>query len=126
VNIPDGVRYTKEHEWVKVDGNIATVGITDYAQGELGDIVFVELPNVGDALKHMQPFGTIEAVKAVSDVYSPLSGKVAAVNSALDEAPMTINRDPYNEGWILKIEMSDRSELDHLLDAAGYRKLLNV
>ncbi|HSG69864.1 MAG TPA: glycine cleavage system protein GcvH, partial [Planctomycetaceae bacterium] len=97
MNIPGELKYTKEHEWVKVDGNIATVGITDYAQGELGDIVFVELPNIGDEFKQMDAFGTIEAVKAVSDMYSPLSGKVIEVNAGLDDDPMAINRDPYGD-----------------------------
>jgi len=126
VNIPEDLKYTKEHEWVKVDGNTATVGITDYAQGELGDIVFIELPQVGDELTHMQSFGTIEAVKAVSDIYSPLSGKVVEVNSALEDEPMAINRDPYGDGWMLKMEISNPPEVEQLLDAGFYGELVGA
>lgn len=124
-NIPSELKYTKEHEWVKLDGNTATVGITDYAQGELGDIVFIELPSVGDEVAAMKPFGTIEAVKAVSDMFSPLSGKVVEVNSALDDDPMIINRDPYGEGWMIKIEVSAEAELEQLLDSDGYHKIIS-
>ncbi len=123
MDIPVGLKYTKEHEWVKVDGKFAVVGITDYAQGELGDIVFVELPNVGETFAHMKPFGTIEAVKAVSDMYAPISGKVVEVNSSLDDDPTMINRDPYGDGWIIKLEMSNKDELEELLDAEDYKKL---
>ncbi|UCE25303.1 MAG: glycine cleavage system protein GcvH [Candidatus Zixiibacteriota bacterium] len=123
-NIPAELKYTKEHEWVKLDGTTATIGITDYAQGELGDIVFVELPAVGDEVAQMKPFGTIEAVKAVSDMFSPLSGKVTEVNTALDDDPMIINRDPYGEGWMLKIEVTVESELEQLLDANGYNQVI--
>ncbi|MFQ6009204.1 MAG: glycine cleavage system protein GcvH [Candidatus Zixiibacteriota bacterium] len=119
--IPVELRYSKEHEWVKLEENIAIVGITDYAQSELGDIVFVELPSVGEEVKHMEPFGTIEAVKAVSDLYSPVTGKVIEVNGALDNDPMVINRDPYGEGWMIKVELSDSSEIDKLLDSASYK-----
>ena len=125
MNTPGNLKYSKEHEWVKIDGNTATIGITDYAQGELGDIVFVELPNVGDEFEQMQPFGTIEAVKAVSDMFIPLSGKIIEINSALDDDPMIINRDPYGDGWMIKIELKDPSEVDQLLDADSYTKLLN-
>ncbi len=118
------LKYTKEHEWVKVDGKIATIGVTDYAQGELGDIVFVELPEIGAAVSQMGKCGTIEAVKAVSEMFSPVSGKVVEVNSALDSDPMIINRDPYGTGWMLKVEMSKPSELDQLLDANGYNGIL--
>ena len=121
MDIPAGLKYTKEHEWVKVDGNTATVGITDYAQGELGDIVFVELPNVGEEFTQMKPFGTIEAVKAVSDMYAPISGKVLEINSALDDDPTVINRDPYGEGWIIKLEITSKDELEQLLDADDYK-----
>lgn len=120
MSIPKDLAYTTEHEWVSVDGNIATVGITDWAQGELGDIVFVELPNVGDKTDAGDSFGTIEAVKAVSDLYAPVSGKITEVNTALDDDPMAINRDAYGDGWIIKIEMSDPDEVDSLLDAEGY------
>ncbi len=124
LNIPAELRYTKEHEWIKLEGNVATIGITDYAQGELGDIVFVELPNVGDKLEQMQAFGTIEAVKAVSDIYSPLSGKVTEVNSALDDEPMIINSDPYATGWMIKLELTNVSELEQMLTADGYKELI--
>ena len=124
MNIPADLRYTKEHEWVKADGGLAIVGITDYAQGELGDIVFVELPPVGTEVQQDSPFGTIEAVKAVSDLFSPVTGKVTEANSALDDDPMLINRDPYGEGWMIKVELSDAAQLEQLLDSAGYRKLI--
>ena len=124
MNIPAELKYTKEHEWVKVDGNIVVVGITDYAQGELGDIVFVELPSVGTEVKAMEPFGTIEAVKAVSDLFSPVSGKVAEINPALEDDPMVINRDPYGEGWMIKVEIGDPAELDGLLNGEAYEKLI--
>jgi len=120
LNVPDDLKYTEEHEWLRVDGNIATVGITDYAQGELGDVVFVELPEVGAAVERMAPFGTIEAVKAVSELFAPVSGKVAEINSALEDDPMQVNNDPYGTGWMIKIEMSDAGELDQMLDAAAY------
>ncbi|MDF1544834.1 MAG: glycine cleavage system protein GcvH [bacterium] len=124
MNIPAELKYTKEHEWIRLDGNVATIGITDYAQGELGDIVFVELPNVGDKFEHMQAFGTIEAVKAVSDIYSPLSGTVTEINSALDDKPMVINSDPYEAGWMIKLEISNASELEQMLSADGYKELV--
>lgn len=124
MNIPEELKYTKEHEWVRVDGDIATVGITDFAQSELGDIVFVELPEVGDETTMNESFGTIEAVKAVSDMFAPLSGEVVEVNEALADAPETINKDPYGEGWIIKIKMSDKGELDQLLDKAQYEELI--
>jgi glycine cleavage system H protein len=126
VKVLADLKYTKEHEWVKVDGDIATIGITDYAQGELGDIVFVELPEIGLQVKQMGKFGTIEAVKAVSDMFSPLSGKVTAINAALDGDPMIVNRDPYGEGWMVKIQISSAGELNQLLDAKGYEALLKA
>lgn len=125
MNVPAELKYTKEHEWVKVDGNTATVGITDWAQGELGDIVFVELPDVGEEIKQMDAFGTIEAVKAVSELYAPLSGKVVEVNSALDDDPMAINKDPYGDGWMIKVEVSDAQQLEQLLDAGGYKDIID-
>jgi len=118
--IPEDLKYSKEHEWVKVDGETATVGITDYAQGELGDIVFVELPQVGTKVQYMKPFGTIEAVKAISDLFSPLSGEVMEVNRELESDASVINTDPYGGGWIIKVKMSDSGELDNLLSAAEY------
>lgn len=124
VNIPPELKYTKEHEWVRVEGSTATVGITDFAQGELGDIVFVELPKVGETVQFMKPFGTIEAVKAVSDLFSPVSGKVLDINQTLDSDPMVINREPYQGGWIIKIQISDRAQIEQLLDAGSYKSIL--
>lgn len=124
MNIPSDLKYTKEHEWVKMDGDIATVGITDFAQGELGDVVFVELPSVGTKVKALQPFGTIEAVKAVSEIFAPVSGEVAGVNTSLESDPTAVNRDCYGEGWMIKIKTNDPSELGKLLTADDYRKLV--
>jgi glycine cleavage system H protein len=125
MSVPSDLKYTKEHEWVKLEGKVATVGITDYAQGELGDIVFVELPAVGDSVEKLASFGTIEAVKAVSEMYSPVTGKVSEVNGALEDDPTIINSDPYGEGWMVKIEVADADDTGHLLDAAAYTDLLN-
>ena len=119
--ILDELKYTKEHEWVRVEGNIATVGITDFAQGELGDIVFVELPKVGLKVGQMKPFGTIEAVKAISDMFSPLSGEVIEINRELESNAAVINKDPYGAGWIMKLKISDKNELNSLLSAADYK-----
>ncbi|MFZ5980829.1 MAG: glycine cleavage system protein GcvH [Candidatus Zixiibacteriota bacterium] len=124
MSVPGDLKYTKEHEWVKVKGNIATIGITDWAQGELGDIVFVELPQAGTEVAQMETFGTIEAVKAVSDLFSPVSGKVVEINAALENEPMLINRDPYGEGWMIKVEVADLGQLNQLLNAADYKALL--
>ncbi len=124
MNIPANLKYTKEHEWLKLEAKIVTMGITDYAQGELGDVVFVELPAVGADVQAMKPFGTIEAVKAVSDIFSPVSGKVAAINKALEADPMAVNRDPYGEGWIIKIEISNPGEISNLLTADQYKQLV--
>jgi len=124
VNVPANLKYTTEHEWIRVDGKVGTVGITDWAQGELGDVVFVELPEVGAKVGKGDAFGTIEAVKAVSELYSPIDGRVTAVNSALDDDPMLVNKDCYGDGWMIKIELDDPSQLEQLLDAAGYNKLL--
>ena len=118
--IPEDLKYSKEHEWVKLEDDIATVGITDYAQGELGDIVFVELPKVGAKVECMKPFGTIEAVKAISDLFCPLTGEVAEVNGNLESDSSIINSDPYSEGWIIKIRYSDPEELKSLLSADDY------
>ena len=123
-NVPAGLKYSKEHEWVKVDGNVATIGITDHAQHALGDIVFVELPKVGAEAKFMKPVGVVESVKAASDIYSPVSGKVVAINSDLAKAPEGINTDCYGAGWMVKIELSAPVELDKLLDAAAYTEFL--
>jgi glycine cleavage system H protein len=124
MNFPADLLYTKEHEWVRVAGEIATVGITEYAQGELGDIVFVELPAVGSATVHMQSFGTIEAVKTVSDLFAPLSGSVVEVNAKLADHAELINQDCYGEGWLVKIKMSHKDEAKNLLSAAAYQQLL--
>ncbi len=125
MNVPAELLYTTEHEWVERDNNTVTVGITDWAQGELGDVVFVELPEVGADIKQGEAFGTIEAVKAVSDLYSPVTGKVVEINSALDDDPMVINQNPYGDGWMIKIELEDETELEGLLDAAGYDNLIS-
>jgi len=122
--IKDDLRYTKEHEWVKLEKDMATMGITDYAQGELGDIVFVELPRVGTKVEQMKSFGVIEAVKAVSELFSPLTGEVAEVNSKLESEAGLINKDPYGEGWIIKLKVKDQSEVNKLLSAEDYKKLL--
>ena len=124
MNIPAELKYTNEHECVRMDGNVATVGITDWAQGELGDVVFVEMPDVGSEVARAEEFGTIEAVKAVSELYAPLSGKVVEINSALEDDPMAVNRDPFGEGWMIRIEVSNNSELDTLLDADGYKGII--
>ncbi|EHV5263966.1 glycine cleavage system protein GcvH [Staphylococcus pseudintermedius] len=122
--VPSGLKYSKEHEWVKVEGNIAIIGITDFAQSELGDIVFVELPEVEDELTEGETFGSVESVKTVSELYSPVSGKVVAVNENLEDAPEAVNESPYEEAWMVKVELKDESELDALLDAAGYEKMI--
>lgn len=124
MEIPAELKYTKEHEWLKIEGNTAVVGITEYAQGELGDIVFVELPEAGLEVKAMDAFGTIEAVKAVSDLYSPVSGKVLEVNPKLEDDPMIVNREPFGEGWMIKIEITNMEEVDSLLSADDYKKLV--
>ncbi len=123
MNLPDNLKYTKDHEWILVDGDICTVGITDYAQGELGDVVFVELPPVGKSLKENDSFGTIEAVKAVSDLYAPVTGAVTEVNKDLEGTPELVNKDPYGKGWMIKIKLSNPSEVASLLDSAGYKAL---
>lgn len=124
MNIPSGLLYTKDHEWARLEGDTAAVGITDYAQGELGDVVFVELPHVGDQVAKGSPFGTIEAVKAVSDLFAPFSGEVVEVNSALENTPETINTSPYEGGWMIKIRVSDPSEKSELMNAEAYKSLL--
>jgi len=124
MNIPDNLKYTKDHEWVKIEGDIATVGITDYAQGELGDIVFVELPKPGKTFDRSTSFGTIEAVKAVSDLFAPLSGEIVEVNEELRDTPELINKDPYVAGWMIRMKTSSAGELSSLFDAKGYRELI--
>ena len=117
---PADYRYTKEHEWVKIDGDVATVGITHHAQDQLGDVVFVELPKTGSKVHASQSFGTVESVKAVSDIYAPLSGDVAEINEALVDTPETLNEDPHVKGWLIKIKLSDKGEIDALMSAEDY------
>ena len=124
MNIPANLKYSKEHEWIKVDGDTALVGITDYAQKELGDIVFVDVTTVGETLAAEDTFGYIEATKTVSDAYMPVGGEVLEFNEALNDAPQSVNEDPYGAGWMIKIRISDPAELDNLLDAEGYGKLI--
>ncbi len=124
MNVPDNLKYTKDHEWVKVEGAIATIGITEYAQEQLGDIVFAELPDEGESVAKEETFGALESVKAVSDCYSPVTGKVTEVNSLLKDSPQTVNEDAFGEGWMIKVELQDPSELEALMDPAQYKKFL--
>lgn len=122
--VPEGLRYTKDHEWAKIEGNRARVGITDHAQNELTDVVFVELPAIGKVVKQGEVLGTVESVKAVSEIYAPVAGKVIEVNKSLDDKPEVVNKDPYGQGWMVVLELSNASETTKLLDAAGYKKLI--
>jgi glycine cleavage system H protein len=124
MNVPEQLRYSSDHEWLSRDGSRARVGITDYAQDALGDVVFVQLPNVGDAVAAGDTFGEVESTKSVSDIYAPVSGTIVAVNDALTDAPQLVNEDPYGEGWICEIEVSDESQFDELLDAPAYVQLV--
>lgn len=124
MNFPTNVKYTKEHEWIRVEGEEAVVGITDYAQSQLGDIVFVECETVGDALEAGETFGTVEAVKTVSDLYLPVAGEVLEFNEELEGEPELVNKDPYGKGWIVKIKISDETELDGLLNADAYKAII--
>lgn len=124
MNVPANLKYTKDHEWCKIEGNIATIGITHFAQGELGDIVYVEIETEGEELEREAIFGTVEAVKTVSDLFMPLSGKVIEVNSALESAPESVNQTPYEAGWMIKVEISDATEVDELLSADAYKALI--
>lgn len=124
MNIPENLKFTKDHEWVLIEGDIATVGITDFAQGELGEIVYVEIETEGETLELEEVFGTIEAVKTVSDLFMPLSGEIIEFNAKLEESPEAVNEDPYNEGWMIKIKLSEESELSDLLDAEAYKELV--
>ena len=123
---PEDCQYTKEHEWVRLEDGIAVVGITDYAQDHLGDVVFIELPDVGTEVKQFEPFGVIDSVKASSELYAPLSGEVEAVNDALTEQPELVNQEPYGEGWMIKVRPADLAEMGQLLDADGYEQLLGT
>ena len=124
MNVPEELRYSSDHEWVSRDGDVVRIGVTDYAQDALGDVVFVQVPAVGADVNAGDPFGEVESTKSVSDVYAPVSGTVVEVNDALADAPQALNEDPYGEGWICAIRMSDPSQLDDLLDAEAYRKLI--
>jgi len=124
MNVPANLKYTKDHEWVLVEGNEATIGITDFAQRELGDIVFIEIETLGEKLGHGEVFGTVEAVKTVSDLFMPVSGTVTMKNSELDDAAELVNSDPYGKGWMIKVAVDDPSETDTLLDAEAYEKLI--
>ncbi|RKD91775.1 glycine cleavage system H protein [Mangrovibacterium diazotrophicum] len=126
MNLPENLKYTKEHEWVRVEGDIAVVGITDFAQGELGDIVFVEIETVGESLAAGETFGTVEAVKTVSDLFMPVTGEVVEFNSALEDSPELINKDAYGDGWMVKVKIEDASQLDALMDAAAYQAMLEA
>ena len=121
--VPSDLRYTKDHEWVRVDGDTATIGVTDFAANQLGDVVFVDLPAVGKAVEQFATFGVVESVKAVSDLYAPLSGEVVAVNGDLGSKPELINSDPFGDGWMIRVKVGDTAQVDELLDAAGYEKL---
>ncbi len=121
MNIPADLKYTQDHEWIKIDGDIAIVGITDFAQGELGDIVYVEIETEGEELDKEEVFGSVEAVKTVSDLFMPVSGEITEFNEALEASPETVNEDPYGDGWMIKIKMSDISEIDGLMDADAYK-----
>lgn len=124
MNIPEDLKYTKDHEWVRVDGEIVTVGITSFATGELGDIVYIESDVIDEELEEGEPFGSIEAVKTVSEMFMPVSGAVVEFNESLEDAPESVNKDPYGEGWIIKIKMSDPSQLENLLDVKAYKELI--
>lgn len=126
MNIPDNLKFTKDHEWIKVTGNEATIGITDFAQNELGDIVFIEVETVGETLEKEETFGTIEAVKTVSDMFMPVAGEVIEFNAALETNPEKVNKDPYGEGWVIRIKMTDPAEVDELLDASQYKELVGA
>ena len=124
MNIPSELKYTKDHEWISIEGDVATIGITDFAQGELGDIVYVEVETVDETLDQEEVFGTVEAVKTVSDLFLPLSGEIIEFNEALEDAPENVNSDPYGEGWMVKIKMNDSSQVDGLLSDEEYKALI--
>ena len=125
MNVPKDLKYTKDHEWVKIEGDIAIIGITDFAQGELGDIVYVEVDTLEETLQKEEVFGTVEAVKTVSDLFLPLSGEILEFNESLETNPEKVNEDPYNEGWMIKMKVSDLSEMDDLLSAEDYQNTIN-
>ncbi|WP_216830992.1 glycine cleavage system protein GcvH [Alkalihalobacterium elongatum] len=125
MNLPKELKYSEEHEWVRVEGNKVHIGITDFAQSELGDIVFVELPEVGDEISADEPFGSVESVKTVSELYAPVSGKVVEINENLDDAPELVNESPYEKAWMIVVELSDESELDNLMTAEKYQEMIS-
>jgi glycine cleavage system H protein len=124
MNFPSNIKYTKDHEWIKVEGEFAKIGITEYAQGELGDIVFVELPKIGSKLEQGKSFGTIEAVKAVSDLYAPVNGEVVELNKEVQDSPEVVNKEPYERGWMVKVRIENPAQLTNLLDVEAYKKLI--
>jgi glycine cleavage system H protein len=124
MTLPENVKYTKDHEWIRIDGAVGVIGITDYAQGELGDIVFVEVPPIGRKVEAGQVFGTVEAVKAVSDLYSPITGEVLEVNKEIQDSPELVNKEPYERGWMIKVKIDNEAELASLLDLAAYKTLI--
>jgi len=124
MNFPDNLKYTKDHEWIRIEGNTATIGITDFAQSELGDIVYVDVPSLNKSLKKEEVFGTVEAVKTVSDLFIPVSGKITEINALLNDKPEVVNKDPYGEGWMVKISIANPDEVKELLDAAAYKNLI--
>ena len=124
MNFPTNIKYTKDHEWIKVEGEFAKIGITEYAQGELGDIVFVELPKIGSKLEQGKSFGTIEAVKAVSDLYAPVNGEVVELNKEVQDSPEVVNKEPYERGWMVKVRIENPAQLANLLDVEAYKKLI--
>ena len=126
MNIPEDLKFTKDHEWVKIEGDIATVGITDFAQGELGDIVYVDVETVDESIDQNEVFGSVEAVKTVSDLFMPLSGEIIEFNELLEDAPEKVNTDAYGDGWMIKIKISNDTEIDSLLDAAGYKEIIGA
>lgn len=124
MNIPQELKYTKDHEWVKIDGDVATVGVTDFAQGELGDIVYVEVETLGETLDREEVFGTVEAVKTVSDLFLPLAGEIVEFNESLEDSPEKVNSDPYGEGWMIKVKISDESQISSLMSPEEYKDLI--
>ncbi len=126
MNIPEELKYTKDHEWIKIDGDVATIGITEFAQNELGDIVYVDVDSLDDTLAAEEVFGSVEAVKTVSDLFMPVAGEVIEFNEGLEEAPETVNTDPYGNGWMIKVKMSDTKEIENLLDAKAYQELIGA
>jgi glycine cleavage system H protein len=126
MNVPSNLKYTKDHEWISIEGDVATVGITDFAQGELGDIVYVEVETLDETLDRDEVFGTVEAVKTVSDLFLPLTGEIIEFNDSLESEPEKVNQDPYGDGWMIKIKMNDDSEVDALLDDAAYKSLIGA